>query len=229
MSFPVSETTQKILRNFASFNTGLLLNEGQAQHTHLKSKSILAVAQLPEAWPKQTGIYNMNEFLGVLSTFKSPSIEFAEDRFTIFDPANPDLSTEYPMADPTVIGATNQAEFPHDEPKVEFTVTQDEFNSLKKTAALMSLLVVQVTVKKGVVTLAASGETTAKAWKRVIPADRVKVADASFDKTVKFSVEHIVLLLDGEYTIQLADWPYGYFGHKTMPVGYYIAQQKKKA
>ncbi len=226
--FAVSDTTQKILRNFAAFNAQLLLTEGQKQHTHLKSKSVLASAELPEAWPKQTGIYNMNEFLGVMSTFGKPGIEFGDDKLTIFDPANPDLSIDYPMADPTVIGATAQGDFPHDDAKAVFTFTADEFASLKKTASLMSLLVVSVTVKKGAVTLSATGETSAKAWKRTIPADRVK-ADPTFEKTAKFSVEHITLLESGEYTVSISDWAYGYFAHKTLPLAYYIAQQKKKA
>ena len=227
--FAVSDTTQKILRNFAAFNAQLLLTAGQKQHTHLKSKSVLVSAELPEAWPEQTGIYNMNEFLGVMSTFSKPSVTFDGEKLSLFDPANPDLSIDYPMADPTVIGATAQGDFPHDNAKAEFTFTADEFSSLKKTASLMGLLVISITVKKGAVTLAATGETGTKAWKRTIPADRVKVTDETFEKTAKFSIEHIVLMEQGDYTISISDWAYGYFAHKTLPLAYYIAQQKRKA
>ena len=35
------------------------------------------------------------------------------------------------------------------------------------------------------------------------------------------------MLLDGDYTVALADWRYAYFANRDMPVSYYIAEQVK--
>jgi hypothetical protein len=227
--FQVTDPTQKILRNFAGLSSQLLLLAGQRQYTHLKSKSILAVADLPEAWPKQTGIFDMTRFLGVLSTYPKPSIRLDDDVIRVFESTSPDRFSELTYADPTTIEATPQKEFPHENPAVEFTLAQSDLASLKKNASLMNLQVLTIVVKKGKVTLAAVGETgSANAWKSNIAPEHIVVTDGEFEKTLRFQVEHIILLAEGDYTVRVSDWAYAYFIHKALPLSYYVAQKQKK-
>jgi hypothetical protein len=226
--FQVTDPTQKILRNFAGISSQLLLLEGKRQYTHLKSKGILAVADLPEDWPKQTGIFNMSRFLGVLSTYQKPTIDLTEDVIRVFDPTAPHRSTELTYADPTTIEFV-QKEFPHDNPAVEFTLSEMDLTSLKKNASLLNLQVLAVKVDKGKVTLSGAGESgTANAWKSNIAAADITVHDATFSKTLRFKVEHVILFAEGDYTVGVADWEYGYFAHKTLPLAYYVAQKLKE-
>lgn len=224
--FSVSDTTLKILRNFGSLHNELLLLEGKQQHTHLKSKSILAVAELPEAWPQETGIFNMTQFLGVLSTYKAPTIRFDEKALVILDPAQPEMFSSLDYGDPSVIGATEQKSFPHEGSSVEFTLSDAAFASLKKNASLLDLKYLTITISKGgKVQLVARGESGSKGWQSNIVAETVN--DASFTHTSKYMIEHFTMLLDGGYRVRVADWPYAYFIHKTLPVTYYVAQKKK--
>ena len=59
----LSDNTLGILKNFAGINNSILVKEGNQLRTISVMKNILAEAQIPEDFPRQFGIYDLNQFL----------------------------------------------------------------------------------------------------------------------------------------------------------------------
>ena len=62
----LSNETMNILKNFSTINSGLFFKSGKKISTVSPSKTILAEAVLTEEFPKDFGIYDLNNFLSVL-------------------------------------------------------------------------------------------------------------------------------------------------------------------
>lgn len=222
-AFKVSKSTSKILKNFAGISNSILLTEGQTQKTIQSSKSVLAVAELPEAWPHETGIFNLNMFLGVLSLFESPEIAFGDDSMTISQGKS---RIKYRYSDPSTILVPPSKTLPNSNPSVEFTLG-DALVQLNKSCSMLELPSIRIRVTAGDVTVEASDakNPASHTFAYDVPSEEVTLHDASFSTDITFKQEHLAMLLDGNYRVALANWKYGYFVHQSEPVSYYIVAQ----
>ena len=92
----LSNNTVQVLKNFASINQNLVIKEGNEIKTMSAMKNIVAKATVEETFPKQVAIYDLNEFLGCLSLFKSPVLSFNNTSVTITEEnSNSGDSLEY--------------------------------------------------------------------------------------------------------------------------------------
>ena len=71
----LSNKTLDVLKNFSNINQNILIEEGNVLRTISTMKNILGRATIVENFPKEFGIYDLNEFLGVLSLTKDSEIE----------------------------------------------------------------------------------------------------------------------------------------------------------
>lgn len=223
-TFQVSDKTTRILKNFAGISNSLILVPGKSQRTVAKGKAMLAMAELPDAWPVETPIFDLNKFLGTLSVFKTPSIEFAEDRMKISDGR---LRAGYRLSDPSTIAATPTKTLPYDNPKIKFTLSEADLAQLGKLVAQLDSDTVTIVVNNGSVTLTATDVKNPAAHESAldIPAADIVATDPEWSFTIAFTAEHIAFLLTGAYEVLISDWKYGFFQHKTEPVAYYIVGQ----
>ena len=79
----LSKETLNLIKNYASINGNLLLKPGKKLATiHIQNK-IFSSATIAEDFPVQFPIYDVNEFLSVLSLFENPDIDFTDKYLTI--------------------------------------------------------------------------------------------------------------------------------------------------
>ena len=79
----LSDKTVGILKNFSTINQNILIKEGSKLRTMSTMKNILAEADVPETFPTDFGIYDLNEFLGVLTLAKDADIQFEDSHMTV--------------------------------------------------------------------------------------------------------------------------------------------------
>ena len=80
----LSNETVAILKNFGAINQGILFKPGKTLKTVSSHKNILAEVSIKEDIPAEFGIYDLNNFLSVISLHKDdPSFEFDEKQVTI--------------------------------------------------------------------------------------------------------------------------------------------------
>ena len=78
-----SQNTIDILKNLSTVNTGLVFPIGHELSSMSGMKSILASVEIMEEIPQRFAIYDLNEFLGVLTMFDSPDIDLQDKYMTI--------------------------------------------------------------------------------------------------------------------------------------------------
>ena len=66
----LSNDTLNVLKNFASINQSIMFKKGKTLKTVSGGKNVLAEATITEEIPADFGVYNLNEFLSVLSLHK---------------------------------------------------------------------------------------------------------------------------------------------------------------
>lgn len=229
-SFNVSETTVRLLKNFSTISSQLMLVEGKTQKTALSTKGVFAVAEFPEAWPMVTPIFELNKLIGTLSIYKNPELAFENNQVVI---GQGNSRIKYRYADASIITDVSDKNIPVNDPAVSFKLAADELVRLNKTCALLfggtGLVTITVKVKDGqkaVVISAADAKNPASDGYEIDVADADIVANVDlFEKTITFKTEHINLLMDGDYVVSLANWKYAHFAHKSMPISYCVVAQ----
>jgi hypothetical protein len=133
----ISEATKSILKNFSDINQNLLVKPGSELKTISTMKNILATAKVEEEFTTEFGIYDLSEFLGVLSLFKRPTFSFEEKHIGIAEDGT-STKTNYFFSDPAVL-VTPQKDIKMPECEVNFVLTHADLANVKKAAAVMQL------------------------------------------------------------------------------------------
>jgi hypothetical protein len=129
----LSKETIAILKNYSSISPNILFREGSVLKTRSVQNTILSSTTVPDVFPSEFGIYDLNEFLGVLSLFPSPDLEFADKFVRISDGAT---SIKYFSADPSVLSVPNKdVIFPAAD--IEFKLSSDTLAMINKTASVL--------------------------------------------------------------------------------------------
>ena len=78
----LSKTTLELLKNYATINTNLLVKSGSSLSTVSASKSILAKGTIEESFPQEFAIYDLNQFLSLVTMSDDTEIEFSDEYLT---------------------------------------------------------------------------------------------------------------------------------------------------
>ena len=70
----LSDSTLAVLKNFAGINNSILVKKGNQLRTISVAKNILAEAEIPEDFPRDVAIYDLNQFLNGLSLHQDPCL-----------------------------------------------------------------------------------------------------------------------------------------------------------
>ena len=87
----LSENTIGILKNYAAINSNIVIKPGNNISTISEAKNILASVDLPEEFTQEIGVYDLNEFLGVLGLVDKPRLKFNDDHVVIGDSSEADV------------------------------------------------------------------------------------------------------------------------------------------
>jgi len=212
----LSENTINILKNFATINPSLLVNPGEMLTTVSPIKSILAKAVVEENFPKRFGIFELPKFLGVVSLFKDPELEFGDHQLKIISGKQ---SVNYTYADPSMIVAPDpnkDINFPA--PDIEFSISQEELQRVVRSTAILQLPDIAVTGDGATILVTA---TNSKNPTADVFSIEVGTTDKSFN--VVFSVEHIIKLISANYDVKISSR--GLSQWKSDKILYYVATE----
>jgi len=75
----ISKETLEVLKNFSAINPNLVISEGNKLSTIAEAKNIMASTEVSETFPKEVGIYDLNEFLSAHSLIEDADLEFGNE------------------------------------------------------------------------------------------------------------------------------------------------------
>jgi len=132
----ISNKTLDVLKNFSEINQSILIKKGKKLKTVSALKNILAHADVEEDFPQDFAIYQLNEFIGVLSTMGNPDLTF-HDKYVMLSQEN-GACTKYFYADPSVVVAPEKdITMPSED--VNFTLLEKQYNDLLKMSSILQL------------------------------------------------------------------------------------------
>lgn len=215
----LSENTLSVLKNFSAINSGLVLQKGNIQKTISPEKSILVEAELEDAIPEQFGIYDLNQFLGNVTTLGNPDLAFSENAVMMNDG---DIAFNYYSCSPNLIVSPPDKELKLKQVDVTFTLTNAILSKLLKLAAMNNLTHLSVVGKNGEIRL----QTHEKANDTSNYAS-FKLNDYNGeDFTASFKVENIKLIA-GDYDVEIQLGAFAKFTSKNAKIKYFIALETK--
>lgn len=131
----MDQKTVDVLKNFATINQGIIITEGDEIRTMAVTKNIFATAKVPDSFPREFAVYNLNELLAVLSLFGVPDIAYGDDAIAI---RQGKMRAKYLYSSPAVVTAPPKGKtIPVRDVQLEFDLTGEELKNLMKAAAVL--------------------------------------------------------------------------------------------
>ena len=215
----LSENTLAVLKNFASINSGVVLSEGKTQKTIHPDKSILVEAVLEDAFDATFGIYDLNQFLGNVTTLKNPELTFSKESIILDDG---ELSLTYHGCSPNLIVTPPNKELVLKTVDVTFALTNVTLQKLLKVATMNGLPNLSVVGKDGSLLL--------RIHERANDTSNygsIKIGDyAGVDFVATFKTDNLKLLPD-DYTVELQAGAFAKFENANKTLKYFIALETK--
>ena len=131
----LNQNTQNILKNFSEINTNILIKPGKQLNTISTMRNIFAKADIDEEFDTEFGIYDLNEFLAVVSSLNKPTLSL-QDKFMTISAEGSRAKAKYFYSDPSVlVSPTKEVNMP--EAEVTFSLSESHLIELKKMAAIL--------------------------------------------------------------------------------------------
>ena len=220
----LSNDTLNVLKNFATINPNLVFKPGLKLKTISESKTILASATIVEDFPQEFGVYDLNEFLSVLSLIDQPTLEF-EDKSVLIKSGNSSQQIRYFFSEADIL-TTPQKEIQMPDPELGVNIEEDKLNQIRKAAAVLGHTELSLTGNNGLIT--ASVLDTKDSTSNVFEIELDK--DNSCKNEFQFVVSIPNLkLLPGDYFVSISSKLISNWTNSNYPVDYFIALEKNSS
>ena len=213
----INQSTLDILKNFSEINTNILIKPGNELSTISTMRNIFAKATIAEAFASEFGIYDLNEFLAVVSSLNKPELNL-QDKFMTISAEGSKSKVKYFYSDPSVIvSPTKEVNMP--EADVSFSLSEANLTQLQKMAAILKTPDLALEGTKG-------GDVVLKVCDKKNDTsnnfDIVVGENATADYTFYFKVENMKMI-SGDYHVSVSSKSISHFKHTKLPVEYWIA------
>ena len=195
----LSESTLQVLRNFSGINQNILIKTGSNIKTISEARNVVATADVTESFEKDFGIYDLNEFIGVMGLVDTPSLKFEDDFVIVSDSSGRSKVKYFYAAEETLTAPTKDVTMP--EADVKFVLDNDTLNRLKKAASTLGHSEVSIKAKDGVLSLSVVENQNATSNAFSIDIDGEFKQDAVFNFIISISN---LKILPGDYEVEIS-------------------------
>lgn len=216
----LSTETLEVLKNFASIQPNIVLNEGNVVKTIAETKNVMAIATLNQNFDQKVGIYNLDEFLSVLGLVDTPELSFDEKFVKVADSTGRS-SVKYFYTDESIL--TFPSSVPNmPETEVKFTLDEVTLNRVRRASAALGHEKMTITATEGGVQLSVvdGSDATSNAFSITVPG-----SVESEDFTFVMNIANLKLI-SGDYDVEISSRLISKFANKNSDVVYYIALEK---
>jgi len=216
----LTDRTLTVLKNFASINSGVVLRKGTVQKTISPDMTILAEATIEDDLPQNFGIYDLNQFLGNVTTLSNPELTFSNESVVMKDG---ELELNYYSCSPNlIISPPENKELVMKDADIAFNLPNATLSKLMKLSAMNDLPNITVLGKNGELRLQThekSNDTSNYA--------STKIGEhTGNDFSVTFKTENLKLIAD-DYDVQIKLGSFSCWTNKSGTLKYFISMEKK--
>ena len=217
----LQEQTLNVLKNFSDINPNILIKSGNTIKTISEAKNVLATAIVDNEFPQQFGIYDLNEFISVLSLVDKPNLKFADESVTISDQSGRSKIRYFFSPEETLTSPQKDINMP--ECEVQFTLDGDTLNKLRSAASALGHNEVSVTAGENGLTLSVVDNENATSNTYSIDVPHTSISLQKFNYVINIGNLKII---PGDYEVSISSKLISQFKHKSTNVSYWIALEK---
>ncbi len=208
----LSKETITILKNYSQISSNLLLTEGSVIKTKSPQNTILSTAVVNDIFPQEFGIYDLNEFLGVLTLFNDPELQFSEKFVRISEGST---SIKYFSADKSVL-AYPQKDVVFPEADIAFKLSAETLSLIFKTSSVLKVPDVSFIGADGELKLFVSDKKnlTSNAFE-------VKIGDTDLDFKINFKID-MMKFIPTDYDVEISSMKISKFSACKSDLVYWI-------
>jgi hypothetical protein len=215
----LSNETLNVLKNFASINNGMEFKHGNKLSTISPGKTIFASATVKDQFPHDFCVYDLNQFLAVHSLNKDPDIDF-DDANIIFKSGRSKLVYRKTARDMIVTAPDKEVKLPSID--VEFTLTEDAYQSIIKSANILKSTHIAVQSDGGPISVACFDASDDSQH-----TNSIEVAESTGKKFKLVFLTDNFKMIPGSYDVQISAKGLGSFSNKNADIHYWVAIESK--
>jgi len=217
----LSGDTLNILKNFAAINQGIMFKKGKTLRTVSPHKNVMAEASITEEIPAEFGVYDLNNFLSVLTLHKDdPVIEFDTSNILISG-LQGRSKIKYRFCAPNMIVAAPDKPITMPDAEIAFDLKQDDFDWILRAANVLSSPHIAFESDGNKVFV-----TTFDTQNDAAHTDALEIANSTKGDKYRmiFKIENIKMI-SGSYEVKISSKGISNFKHKTLNLQYWIATE----
>ena len=210
----LSKETLALIKNFSNINGSLMLKAGNRLATISEGKNVMAEATIAETLPIDFCIYDLNEFLNVVSLFQTTALDFSEKYIMVSDGGSSKIKY-FAAGEGVVKSAPTTIKFPGAD--VEFTLEAPQLAMIQRTSAVLKASDVSIVGTDGKLKVIVSDKKndTSNAYEVVLGE-----TDETFKANIK--VENLKML-PNDYKVSISKKKISKFKHTASDLTYYVA------
>lgn len=216
----ISEQTLNVLKNYASINPNIVIKEGNVIKTISEAKNVLSKCELDVSFPKEFGIFDLNEFISALNLVDKPELKFSDDYVTISDSVGR-TRIKYYYSDPDVLTSPSK-DIRVEDTDVEFTLDKETLSRIRRAAGVLGHEYLNVTCINNVLCLTVTDSTDVTSNAYSVDVDgTAKIQNFNF----VFKITNLKML-EGDYRVSISSKLISHFVNINNKIEYWVALEK---
>jgi hypothetical protein len=218
----LSSETIGVLKNFGNINSGIFLKKGKTVKTVSSHKNILAQATIPDEIPADFGIYDLNEFLSVVSLHKDDlNLEF-DSKNVVISGLKGRSKIKYRSCDATMVVSPPDKALALNDPEIQFDLSAEDFRWILDAANVLGSPQISVESDGTKVTLNTLDVSNDSAHTESLELD---VEGSGNKYRMVFKTENISKILSGSYEVKISSKGISHFKNKKTALEYWITTE----
>ena len=216
----LSNETFALLKNFGAINPGIHFKKGKTLKTVSSHKNILAQVDIAEEIPANFGVYDLNNFLSVVSLHKDePSFEFDEKHVVIVGNGGRS-KIKYRFCEPTMLVTPPDKDIALPECEISLDLSESDIDWIMRAAAVLTSPQIGIESDGSTVSI-----VTLDLQNDSAHTDALEIGKGNGDKYRMFFKTENFKMLSGGYDVQISSKGISNFKHKTLNIQYWIATE----
>lgn len=210
----LSKETLTLIKNFAGINGSLMLKAGNKLATISEGKNVMAEATITEDLPRDFGIYDLTEFLNVVSLFPTTNLDFSEKYVLVSDGGKSKIKY-FAAGEGVVKAAPTTIKFPGAD--VSFTLEASQLAMIQRTSSVLKASDVSIVGADGLLKVMVSD-------KKNDTSNAYEVTLGETDETFKANIKvENLKMLPNDYEVSISKKKISRFKHTASDLTYYVA------
>jgi hypothetical protein len=216
----LTEKTLTVLKNYATINPNVVINNGNVIKTISEAKNVLSSAEVDVEFPKQVGIYDLSEFLSVLSLVDSPRLSFEDNNFLISDGSGR-TRIKYFYSDIDMLTVPSK-DIVMPECEVTFSLDRETLTRVKRAASVLGHTEMSLSVVNDVLQLSVIDQNDKTSNVFSIDVDG-EYKDPNFNFV--FNIANLKMV-DDDYRVDISSKLISHFVNEISGIQYWVALEK---